>query len=290
MDRGFLSNAELRTSQGRIYYTIAIGVLLLLAVITLFPFFFAFTSGLKGSTEIFSSGLNLLPETPLWNNYSDVWTRFNMPRLLGNSFVIVGGSVLLQIVISAAAAYSLSQLKPMGGRIIMMGFLITLMIPGIAYIVPLYVTLRDLATYNNIHLLDTYWSLWLPYSANAFAIFVLKTFFDRLPSEVLDSARVDGASTLQIFFHIILPLSRSILIVIAVLAFVNIWKDFLLPYLVLSDPITQPITVRLIYLASNYGVNLQMAASFIALLPPLLIALVLQRYMNIGITVGGVKG
>jgi len=289
MDRGVLSDAELRTTRGRTYYFLAIAALLAISLVALFPFFFAFTSGLKGSTEIFTAGLNLFPQTPLWNNYSDAWTRFELPRLLGNSFVVVGGSVLLQLLVSALAAYSLSHMKPLGGRFIMMGFLVTLMIPGIAYIVPLYLTIRDIPILH-INLLNSYWGLWLPYAVNAFAIFVLKTFFDRIPTEILDSARVDGASPLQIFFYIILPLSRSILIVICVLSFVNIWKDFLLPMLVLTDPFTQPITVRLIYLADNYGVNLQMAASVIGLLPPLLIAIFLQRYMKVGLTVGGVKG
>ncbi len=289
MDRGVLSNAELRTTRGRTYYFFAVVALLSVSVVALFPFFFAFTSGLKGSTEIFTAGLNLLPEIPLWNNYTEAWVRFDMPRLLGNSFAVVGGSVLLQLLVSALAAYSLSHLKPVGGRFVMMGFLITLMVPGIAYIVPLYLTIRDLPIVH-INLLDSYWGLWLPYAVNAFAIFVLKTFFDRIPTEIIDSARVDGASSLQIFFYIILPLSRSILIVICVLSFVNIWKDFLLPLLVLTDPAKQPITVRLIYLANNYGVNLQMAASVIGLLPPLVIAIFLQRYMKVGLTVGGVKG
>jgi len=289
MNRGFLSNTELRTPAGRLIYLVVVGVLLVIAVVALFPFFFAFTSGLKGSTEIFSAGLQLLPETPLWNNYSDAWTRFTMARLLTNSFVIVGGGVLLQLVISSLAAYSLSQLKPVGARIIMIGFLITLMIPAIAYIVPLYLTIRDLPIVH-VNLLDSYWALWLPYSVSAFSIFILKTFFDRIPVDILDSARVDGASSFEIFRFIILPLARSILIVVCVVAFVNLWKDFLLPYLVLKDPLSQPITVRLIYLANDYGVNLQMAASFIGLLPPLLLAVVLQRYMNVGISIGGVKG
>ncbi|HEX2619973.1 MAG TPA: carbohydrate ABC transporter permease, partial [Phototrophicaceae bacterium] len=153
----------------------------------------------------------------------------------------------------------------------------------------LYVTIRDISIFN-IHLLNNYLGLWLPYSVSAFAIFVLKTFFDRIPPEIIDSARVDGASSIQIFAYIILPLSRSIVIVICVLGFVGIWKDFLLPFLVITDPSQQPITVRLIYLASNYGVNLQMAASFISLLPPLLIAVFLQRYMKVGLTLGSVKG
>ncbi|MBC7870616.1 MAG: carbohydrate ABC transporter permease [Chitinophagaceae bacterium] len=288
MDRGFFSNVELRTPSGRFFYTLAIVFLLVLSVATLFPFFFAFTSGLKSSTEIIHS-LNVLPSNPDWSNYRRAWALFDMTRMFANSFVIVCGGVLLRIIVSSAAAFSLSKLKPIGGRFITLGFLITLMIPSIAYFVPLYTTVADIPILH-ISLVGSYWGLWLPYCVDAFSIFVLKTFFDRIPSDLIDSARVDGATPLQTLAYIILPLSRSILVVLFVLAFVALWRDFLLPYLVLTDPKTQPITVRLFYVAGDYSLNLQMAASFLALLPPLLIAILLQRYMKIGLTLGGVKG
>jgi len=288
MDRGFFSNVELRTPKGRFFYSLAFLFLAVIAIVTLFPFLYAFTSGLKSSTEVVKS-LNLLPENPIWENYSQAWTRFEMPRMFANSFVIVTGSVLLRVGVSAAAAFSLSKLKPIGGRFISLGFLLTLMIPSIAYFVPLYTTIADLPIIHT-SLIGSYWGLWLPYTVDAFSIFVLKTFFDRIPGDLTDSARVDGANPLQMLTHIILPLSRSILIVLCVLAFVALWRDFLLPYLVLTDPATQPITVRLFYVAGDYSLNLQMAASFLALLPPLLIAILLQRYMKIGLTLGGVKG
>jgi multiple sugar transport system permease protein len=289
MERGFLSSAELRTPAGRLFYSLAVLLLIVIAIIALFPFVFAFTSGLKGSTEIFSSGLNLLPQVPQWRNYTEAWQKFNMPRLFGNSFVLVTVGVILRLLVSAGAAYSLSQLKPLGGRYIATGFMLTLMVPGIAYFVPLYVTIGDLPILH-WNLIDSYWGLWLPYCMDAFAIFVLKTFFDSIPHEIIDSARVDGASAIQIFWNIVIPLSRSIFIVLAVLSFVGIWKDFLMPMLVITDPARQPITVRLFYLANNYGVNLQMAASFMALMPPLLIAVLLQRYMQLGVSLGSVKG
>lgn len=289
MDRGFFSNTELHTPSGRLYYAVAVVILLLVALVVMFPFFFAFTSGLKDSTEIFRSGLNLFPDIPRWENYQEAWTRFEMARLFGNSFLISGVGVVLRLLVSAAAAFSLSKLKPIGGRFIILGFLLTLMVPSMAYFVPLYTTIAKLPVVN-ISLLNSYWGLWLPYCVDAFSIFVLKTFFDRIPRDLIDSARVDGASALQMLFRIVLPLSRSILIVLCVLAFVGLWKDFLLPYLVLTDPYKQPITVRLFYIADDYSINLQMAASFMALLPPLLLAIALQRYMKIGLTLGGVKG
>jgi len=290
MERGFLSDTELRTTTGRIYYYGSMVILLVLAVVVLFPFLYAFTSGLKGSTEIFTSGLRLFPKDPQWSNYREAWESFEMIDLFYNSFVIVSMGVFLRISVSALAAFSLSRLKPVGGRLIMMGFFITLMIPGIAYLVPLFVTLKDIPILH-ISLLESYWGLWLPYATSAFAIFVLKNFFDRIPSEIIESARIDGASQLQVLVRIVLPLSRPILLILAILTFMDLWKDYLLPLLIITDPTRQPITVRLFYLADNYyGVNLQMAAAFIALLPPLVVAIVLQRYLKAGLTMGSVKG
>lgn len=290
MDRGFLSHAELKTPTGRIYYYSSMVILLALSLLVLFPFVYAFTSGLKESTEIFTSGLNLIPQNPQWHNYSDAWIDFEIPRLFYNSFLIVSGGVILRMLISALAAFALSQLKPVGGRLIMICFFITMMIPGIAYLVPLFVTLKDVPVLH-LNLLDSYWGLWLPYSISAFAIFVLKNFFDRIPREIIESARIDGASQLQIFMRIVLPLSRSILLILAILTFMDLWKDYLLPLLIITDPTRQPITVRLFYLADRfYGVNVQMAAAFIALLPPLVVAIFLQRYLKAGLTMGSVKG
>ena len=285
MDRGFLSNSELKSLQGRVYYGVVVTILLVLALAVLFPFLYAFTSGLKGSTEIFTSGLNIVPENPQWGNYKTAWTEFRMAKLFKNSMVIVTGSVVLQMIISCLAAYSLSNLKPIGGRVVMFGFLLTLMVPAIAYFVPLFVTLGNLPVLET-SLLDSYWGLWLPYAVSAFTIFVLKNFFERIPGEIIDSAKIDGASSLQTFIYIVLPLSRSIIIILSILSFTGIWREYLLPLLIISNPEEQPITVRLIYLADNYGINIQMAAAFTAMLPPLLVAIILQRFMRDGLTIG----
>jgi multiple sugar transport system permease protein len=201
----------------------------------------------------------------------------------------VGGGVFLQIVVSTLAAYSLARLNPVGGRYIQFGMLITLLIPSIAYIIPLYRTLVSVP-FLNISLVNNYWGLWLPYSLSAFAILVLKDFFQKIPGELYDAAKIEGANALDLFLKFTLPLSRSIIAVLAILAFVNLWKDFLLPYLVLQQADMQPITVRLWAIAQYEPLNLQMSASFVAMLPPVLIAIFLQRFILRGISIGAVKG
>lgn len=283
-NRAILSNLELRTWKGRAIYWGIVAVLLLLSITVVMPFVYSFTAGLKDSADIFRAGLQLWPDVPKWENYGAAWQRFNIPLLFRNTMTIVIGGMISQIGVSTLAAYSLSRLKPIGGRFVLMGFLITLMIPSMAYLIPLYITTADLG------LLNTYWGLWLPYGVNAFMIFVLKSFFDNLPSELFDAAKVDGAGPFRTLWSIALPLSRPILLVLSILTFVGLWKDFLWPMLVLRDSAMQPITVRLYYQTTNLPVNLQMAGFFLAMLPPLLIAVILQRYIQRGLSIGAVKG
>jgi multiple sugar transport system permease protein len=292
-DRGILTNLERRTPMGRFVYALFFIVLVVMAVTVLFPFLFAFTSGLKNSTEIYKGGLQIFPTVPQWTNYTDVWVKYKFVNLFKNSLFIVVCGIICQLTVTTLAAYSLARLKPVAGRFIMWGFLVTLMIPSIAYLIPLYTTIVKVPILN-ISLLNNYWGLWLPYSVNAFGIFVMKTFFESIPSDLYDAAKVDGASPLRTFWSITLPLSRSILVVLTIVGFLGLWKDFLLPLLVLPNPDMQPITVRLWYMLNVQQVpsplNIQMAASFLSLLPPLIIAIVLQRYLQRGISIGSVKG
>lgn len=292
-DRGILTTLELRTAMGRGVYLLFLVILVLLAITVLFPFLFAFSSGLKSSTEIYKGGLQIFPAVPQWQNYTEALVKFNIVEQFKNSFVIVIGGLIFQLTVSTLAAYSLARLQPFGGRYILWGFLVTLMIPSISYIIPLYTTLVKLPILN-ISLLNNFLGLWLPYSVNAVAIFLMKTFFESIPSDLFDAAKVDGASALRTFWSIALPLSRPILLVLVIVGFLALWKDFLLPLLVLPDPKLQPITVRLFYMlnvkSAPSPLNIQMAASFLALLPPLLIAVVLQGYLKRGISAGAVRG
>src|SRR5215510_4020650 len=140
-DRGILTRLELRTFGGRATYLSFLVILLLLSISVLFPFFFAFTSGLKTNLEIYNSGLQILPANPQWSTYSTVWTKFNFLTYFKNSFFVVSGGLICQLTVTTLAAYSLARLKPFGGSVVLGGFMITLMIPSIAYLIPLYTIL-----------------------------------------------------------------------------------------------------------------------------------------------------
>jgi multiple sugar transport system permease protein len=281
--RGIMSDVEWRSPGGRVVVAIFLVILILVSIAFIFPFFIAFTAGLKTSSEVVKPGLHFLPVISHWENYLDAWRRFNMIGIFNNTFIVSAGGVFGRLLVSALAAYSLSRLNPFGKKVIEFFILITLTIPMIAYLIPLFITLTDLPIIH-VNLVNTFWGLWIPYSGSAFTILVMKSSFDQLPKELYDAAAMDGASPLRMFLSFTVPISIPIFIVLGLLAFVSIWGDFLLPLLILRDANLQTVSVRLYTLSRQYPLNIAMAGSFIAMMPPLLVVLLFQRYMKGGLS------
>jgi multiple sugar transport system permease protein len=271
-NRGIMSNTEWRSFVGRLIGLFYLLVLVLVTILVLFPFLSSFTSGLHNSSDIVKPGFHLWPEQPLWDNYRDAWERFKLGRLFLNTAIAAGGGVFGQLVVSSLAAYSLSRLKPLGRNVIRALLLITLAVPGIVYLVPRYVVMAKL------DLIDNFLGLWLPYCASSFMILVLNNAFDQIPRDLYEAAEIDGASEVRMFLNITLPLSSSVLLVLGLFAFIGFWGDFLWPFLILRDSDLQTISVRLYTLARGFPLNLFMAASFIAMIPPAIAAFFLQRH------------
>jgi multiple sugar transport system permease protein len=270
--RGIMSDTEWRSPLGRLIGFLYLVVLIFVVVIVIFPFIFSFTAGLHNSIDVVKPGIHLWPEQPLWANYLDAWQRFKLGRLFLNTAIAAGGGVLAQLVVSSLAAYSLSRLNPIGKNIILAIILITMAVPGIVYLVPRYVVIAKLG------LVDNFMGLWLPYAASSFMILVLNNAFDQIPRDLYEAAQIDGASELRMFLSITLPLSGSVLLVLGLFAFIGFWGDFLWPFLVLRESELQTISVRLYTSARGYPLNLFMAASFIAMIPPSIAAFYLQRH------------
>ena len=271
-NRGIMSNTEWRSFRGRLIGLLYLLVLTLAAILVIFPFLYSFTAGLHNSIDISRPGFHLLPEKPLWENYPDAWERFKLGRLFLNTAIAAGGGVIGQLVVSSLAAYSLSRLKPMGKNAIRAILLITLAVPGVVYLVPRYMVMARL------DLIDNFLGLWLPYSASSFVILVLNNAFDQIPRDLYEAAEIDGASEVRMFLNITLPLSSSVLLVLGLFAFIGFWGDFLWPLLILRDSELQTISVRIVALARGFSMNLFMAASFMAMIPPAIAAFFLQRH------------
>jgi multiple sugar transport system permease protein len=152
----------------------------------------------------------------------------------------------------------------------------TLFVPAVVLLVPLYLTVLE-PPLLGVSLINTFWAVWLPAGANAFNVLLTKRFFDNLPQEIFDAARIDGAGPYRVFWSVLLPMSRPILGVVSVFAFISAWKDFLWPLLVLPDPDIQPLSVRLPTLARSTELDVLLAALTISALIPMVLFLVFQR-------------
>lgn len=290
-DRGILSQADWRRPAVRRGMTVVQIVLLIaLLVIGLAPLLWLAKAAITPTQDTLREPLAFFPHGVDWANLATAWTRVEISRYFGNTVVIAAGSWFMQLLVATTGGYALSVLRPRYGAVINALVMATLFVPAVVLLVPLYLTILDPPLLGR-SLLNSFWAVWLPAGASAFNLVLVKRFFDNLPGEVFEAARVDGAGPFRLFWSIVLPMSRPILGVVSVFAVIAAWKDFLWPMLVLPDPTMQPLSVRLPALADYIELDVFLAALAISTLIPVLIFLVFQRMFLRGAGMGGaVKG
>jgi multiple sugar transport system permease protein len=288
--RTLVRPAVLRTPRGRlVYWSLFTVALLLFTVAFVIPLYWMVTGGMKSSPELARTPPTYLPEEWHPGNYADAWNELDLARYFGNTVVLIGGAWLLGLAVQLPAAYALSKLRPRFGTLVLGLMLVTLMVPATTLLIPTYLTVTDVPVLG-LNLINNPAAVWLPAAANAFNIYVLKNFFDQIPDELLDAARIDGASAFTTMRRIILPLSRPIIAVVSILSITALWRDFLWPLVVLPDPAEQPITVYLQRIADTTSLNMLVAGLVLASLPLVVFFLVFQRHILAGLTAGSLRG
>ncbi|MFJ7629262.1 carbohydrate ABC transporter permease [Streptomyces sp. NPDC097595] len=289
-ERTLIAPAEMNRRTGRfLYWFVLCSTVLGFTLAFVFPLYWMASGALKSSSELADPTPTLVPHTWHPESYSQAWTNVGLSHYFLNTLLLAAGAWLTQLLVDVSAAYALSKLRPALGNIVLGMMLATLMLPVSALLVPTYLTVTDVPLFG-VNLINTPWAIWLPACANAFNIFILKRFFDQIPAELLDSARMDGAGPLRVLVSVVLPLSRPVLAVVSIFAVVGVWKDFLWPLLVLPDPARQPITVALNRLAEFMPANQLLAGMVMASIPLLVIFLIFQRHIIAGLTAGSLKG
>jgi multiple sugar transport system permease protein len=261
-----------------------------LVVIGLGPILWLAKSAITPTIDTISHPMALFPHGAAWSNLSEAWNNVHVGRYFWNTIVIAFGSWAVQIVVATTGGFALSVLRPRYAPIIKGLLLATLFVPAIVLLVPLYIEVVRLPLVHK-SLINSYWALWLPYGASAFNVILVTRFFDNLPREIFEAAEIDGAGPFQLFWRIVLPMSKPILGVVSVFAVLASWKDFLWPFLVLANPNVQPLSVRLPSIELQTSLGVFLAAMFIACLVPIAGFLVFQRSFLGGTGLGGaIKG
>jgi len=225
--RTLISQVSLNRPRGKIIYRVVLTlVLVVFTLVFIGPMYFLFADGLKSTQETIATPPTLYPHQLNPGNFVQSWNRLDVGAMLWNTVYYAFGALALQLIFDVAAAYSLSKLRPVLGNVVFFLMLATLMIPVTVLVVPQFLTVDNLPFFH-WNLIGSPAAIWLPSVANAFNIFLLKRFFDSIPTDYIDAASVDGASRLMILWKIVLPMSRPIIAVVSIFSLVALWKDFL---------------------------------------------------------------
>lgn len=271
---------------------LAWGLRILLCVLALAIFAAPFLTIFSGAftTNPSGSSLSFLPHDSTLSNFTVAGER-GIWDYLGNSLVIAGGGLLLQLVVCTLAAYALARHRFRGQALIMMLFMMTLMLPEEVIAIPLSLVLGDVPVVH-VDLKGTVWGVILPLGAWGFSVMMLTEFMRDIPAEIEEAARLDGVGELRMLWQIVLPLCKPALGVAGVLGFIMIWDQYLLPLIASKDPTDYTVTVALSILRTDpeVGSGVVLAGAVIALIPSLIVYLLLQRSLVTGIAAGATKG
>jgi len=256
------------------------------AVGVLLPFFWMVMSSLKTNNAVFSIPIQWIPETFVWSNYVEIWQKSDMTTWLKNTMVLSIAVTALQLFTGSFAAYGFSKVRFPGRDLLFLIYIGTIAVPWQAYMIPQFILM------SKLHLSNTLWSIVALQAFGAFGVFLMKQFYETVPEELSEAARIDGLSEYGIYRRIILPLSVPALASLTLLTFVNTWNDYLGPLIYLRSPELWTIQLGLKSFVGQYNVEyaLIMTGSVLSVLPIAIIFMLGQRYFVEGIATSGLKG
>jgi multiple sugar transport system permease protein len=261
-------------------------VLIITAVTMLIPFVWMLSASLKLNQDVFTFPIQWIPTHPRWQNYIDIWNQIPLALFIYNTSKLTIIVTVLQLLTSSFAAYAFSKLDFKFKNTLFLGYIATIAMPWQVYMVPQFIMMRDLGL-NNTHL-----AMICLQAFSAFGVFLMRQFYQSIPDELCEAARIDGMNEYQIWWKIMLPLSKPALSTLTIFTFVNTWNDFLGPMIYLTKTELKTIQIGLRMFISQYSAEygLIMAASVVVLIPVLIVFLSLQRFFVEGIASSGLKG
>jgi multiple sugar transport system permease protein len=261
-------------------------LLILASLIFLLPFFWMLSTSLKSTAAVFAGTLDWIPGSPRWQNYGDVFSTIPFFTYLRNTLILCVANVAGTLFSCPLAAYAFSRLRWRGRDVVFFIMFASILLPAQVTLIPVYITFR------NLHWLGTFLPLIVPsFLGSPFYIFLLRQFFLGMPQELSEAARLDGANDLTILVRLVVPLSKTALIAVALFVTVDTWKDFFAPLLYLNtqDLWTLGVGLQQFLSANNAQWNLLMAATILFCAPIFVLFFLLQRSFVEGISLTGLR-
>ena len=262
-------------------------ILILIAVIMAVPFIWMLSASIKSDREVFQMDpFVLIPKNPKWSNYAKIWTKIPMLTFVKNTVVLTIIVTFLQLFTSSFAAYAFAKLRFKFRNGLFLAYIATIAMPWQVYMVPQFLMMRSFG------LNDKLLAMICLQAFSAFGVFMMKQFYEGIPNELSEAARIDGMTEYQIYSHIMLPLSKPAPSTLTIFTFVNTWNDYLGPLIYLKSESKKTIQLGLKMFISQYSSDygLIMAGSVLSLIPVIIVFMCLQKYFVEGVASTGLKG
>ncbi|MGM9632604.1 MAG: carbohydrate ABC transporter permease [Eubacteriales bacterium] len=279
---GLINSLEYKRPAYKLLYAVMIFILIVASLAALIPIGWLFLAGFKDANEVFKAPFTFFPDSIDLGKIIEVWETVEFGTYFLNTLILMIGSVASAVVFNGLLAYAVSILKPAGYKTVYRLVMASYMIPAVASLVPLYSNIISLGFKGYA----MYVPLCLLYGANAYYFMMFKNYFDTLPKAVIEASKIDGANAMQIFFKVVLPLSKPIIGVISIFAMTASWADFLLPYLLLQDESLYTAMVKIYNLEAemsnmmNFGIDKYLMAISITVIPQLFIFAIFQKQIT----------
>lgn len=267
------------------------GILLVGAAIFFMPFYWVVIASFKTAAELRAMPPTWWPEVWTLANYPEVWSA-DFARYFLNSFIYAGGTTLVVIFTSSLIGYVIVKDASRAGNMIFWFILAASMVPFVTYLLPLFNILLRIQRWFGIPMVNTYWGMILPWVVFPFGVFLMRQAMYSIPNDLLDAARIDGASEFNIFMRVVLPLVRHNLAALAIIVFIFKYDDLLWPLVVAQRTEMYPVTVGLVEYVGQFFIEYHLftTAAVLAIVPIFVLYLFLQRYIIEGIATQGLKG
>ena len=261
-------------------------VLIAIALFTLIPFVWMISSSLKLDREVFVYPMKWIPETFHWENYSLIWTKVPLLMYAKNTFIVAISVTFIQTLTSSFAAYAFAKLRFRGRDVLFLAYIGTIAVPWQAYMLPQFILMRSMGLYDRLA------AIMVLQAFSAFGVFLMRQFYQNIPTELCEAARIDGLSEYGIWARIMLPLSTAALATLVIFTLVGTWNDYMGPMIYLTRDVNKTIQVglRRFIQENSSDYHLIMAASVVSLIPVSVVFLALQKYFIEGIATSGLKG
>ncbi len=288
---GLITEIGYKKISNKIIYWTIIAILSLLAIICILPVLWVLVSSLKSLDEFYSVPPTIWPKSFHFEMIPELFSKYDFTRLYINTAINSLGVIVFAVTINGLMGYALSKMNVSGGKIVFMVVLATYMLPTTVCMVPIYKNIIDFPILG-VNLLNTNWPMWLMAGANAYYVIVFKSFFDGIPTSLLEAGKLDGCGDFTSFIHIVFPLSKPIISTIVILAFSSSWGDFFWPYMVLKKAEFQTVMVRIFAMQSDtsIGINTLLLAISFAIIPPGVVFFFCQKKIMNGFMMSGIKG